>query len=188
MNRWTWTEVSFQLLRPIDYPQVASYYDVHTFVGIVLAQQAVCELPILEVAIKLPNSWDGLGWHHFLDRWHCLNGSTTTVIILNVSFNIENTFTLCSLSFHCAKLQFEVCCNHLIVWSYCGFIKSNCDDVNDENEGTCTYMYFLPLKFSQYPSRPVPVPELFGKYPTRPVPKSKTPTRRTLPRGHSGRI
>ena len=52
-----------------------------------------------------------------------------------------------------------------------------------ENEGTCTYMYFLPLKFSQYPSRPVPVPELFGKYPTRPVPKSKTPTRQTLPRG-----
>ena len=49
-----------------------------------------------------------------------------------------------------------------------------------ENEGTCTYMYFLPLKFSQYPSRPVPVPELFGKYPTRPVPKSKTPTRQTL--------
>ena len=126
---WTWTEVSFQLLRPIDYPQVASYYDVHTFDGIVLAQQAVCELPILEVAIKLPNSWDGLGWHHFLDRWHCLNGSTTTVIILNVSFNIENTFTLCSLRFHCAKLQFEVCCNHLIVWSYCGFIKSNCDDI-----------------------------------------------------------
>ena len=52
-----------------------------------------------------------------------------------------------------------------------------------ENEGTCTYMYFLPLKFSQYPSRPVPVPELFGKYPTRPVPKSKTPTRQTLFRG-----
>ena len=49
-----------------------------------------------------------------------------------------------------------------------------------ENEGTCTYMYFLPLKFSQYPSRPIPVPELFGKYPTRPVPKSKTPTRQTL--------
>ena len=49
-----------------------------------------------------------------------------------------------------------------------------------ENEGTCAYMYFLPLKFSQYPSRPVPVPELFGKYPTRPVPKSKTPTRQTL--------
>ena len=38
----------------------------------------------------------------------------------------------------------------------------------------------MPLKFSHYPSRPVPVPELFGKYPTRPVPKSKTPTRRTL--------
>ena len=61
--------------------------------------------------------------------------------------------------------------------------KSNCDDVYYENEGTCTYMYFLPLKFSQYPSRPVPVPELFGKYPTRPVPKSKTPTRQTLGRG-----
>ena len=60
------------------------------------------------------------------------------------------------------------------------FKKSNCDDVYYENEGTCTYMYFLPLKFSQYPSRPVPVPELFGKYPTRPVPKSKTPTRQTL--------
>ena len=41
-------------------------------------------------------------------------------------------------------------------------------------------MCFLPLKFSHYPSRPVPVPELFGKYPTRPVPKSKTPTRQTL--------
>ena len=52
-----------------------------------------------------------------------------------------------------------------------------------ENEGTCTYMYFLPLKFSQYPSRSVPVPELFGKYPTRPVPKSKTPTRQTLKEG-----
>ena len=61
-----------------------------------------------------------------------------------------------------------------------GQLKSNCDDVYYENEGTCTYMYFLPLKFSQYPSRPVPVPELFGKYPTRPVPKSKTSTRRTL--------
>ena len=120
-----------------------------------------------------------LGWHHFLDRWHCLNGSTTTVIILNVSFNIENTFTLCSLRFHCAKLQFEVCCNHLIVWSYCGFIKSNCDDVNDENEGT-DICDFLPLKFYHYPSLPVPVPELFCKYPTRPVPKSKTPTRQTL--------
>ena len=41
-------------------------------------------------------------------------------------------------------------------------------------------MHFLPLKFSHYPSQPVPVPELFFKYPTRPVPKSKTPTRRTL--------
>ena len=58
--------------------------------------------------------------------------------------------------------------------------KSNFDDVYYENEGTCTYMYFLPLKLSQYLSRPVPVPELFGKYPTRPVPKSKTPTRQTL--------
>ena len=58
--------------------------------------------------------------------------------------------------------------------------KSNCDDVYYENEGTCTYMYFLPLRFSQYPSRPVPVPELFGKYPTRPIPMSKTYTRRTL--------
>ena len=47
------------------------------------------------------------------------------------------------------------------------------------NEGTdkCD---FLPLKFSHYPTRPVPVPELFCKYPTRPVPKSKTSTRRTL--------
>ena len=52
-----------------------------------------------------------------------------------------------------------------------------------ENEGPCTYMYFLPLKLSQYPSRPVLVPELFGKYPTRPVPKSKTPTRQTLDKG-----
>ena len=41
-------------------------------------------------------------------------------------------------------------------------------------------MCFLPSKFSYYPSRPVPVPELFCKYPTRPVPKLKTPTRRTL--------
>ena len=38
---------------------------------------------------------------------------------------------------------------NLIVWSYCGFIKSNCDDVNDENEGT--YLHdFLPLKFYHY--------------------------------------
>ena len=43
---------------------------------------------------------------------------------------------------------------------------------------------FLPLNFSHYLSRPVPVPELFCKYPTRPVPKSKTPTRRTLPKIH----
>ena len=70
--------------------------DVHTFVRIVIAQQAVGELSILGVVKKLLNSWDGLGWHHFLDRWHCLNGSTTTVIILNVSFNIENTFNLSS--------------------------------------------------------------------------------------------
>ena len=49
-------------------------------------------------------------------------------------------------------------------------------------------MCFLPLKFSYYPSRPVPVPELFGKYPTRPVPKSKTPTRQTLITTHSVRI
>ena len=41
-------------------------------------------------------------------------------------------------------------------------------------------MHFLPLKFSHYPSRPVPVPELFCKYPTRPIQNSKTPTRRTL--------
>ena len=47
------------------------------------------------------------------------------------------------------------------------------------NEGT-DICDFLPLKFSHYPSRPVPVPELFCKYPTRPVPKSKTSTRRTL--------
>ena len=33
------------------------------------------------------------------------------------------------------------------------------------------YMRFLPSKFSYYPSRPVPVPDLFCKYPTRPVPK-----------------
>ena len=46
-------------------------------------------------------------------------------------------------------------------------------------------MCFLPLKFSHYPSWPVPVPKLFGKYPTRPVPKSKTPTRRTLILGGS---
>ena len=31
------------------------------------------------------------------------------------SFNIETTFTLSSLSFHRAKLQFEMNCNHLIV-------------------------------------------------------------------------
>ena len=37
--------------------------------------------------------------------------------------NIETTFTLSSLSFHRGKLQFEVYCNHLIVWSYSGFIK-----------------------------------------------------------------
>ena len=73
------------------------------------------------------------------------------------------------------------------MWSYRGFIKSNCDDVNDENEGT-NICDFLPLKFSHYPSRPVPVPELLGKYPTRPVPKSKTPTRQTLITTHSVRI
>ena len=51
--------------------------------------------------------------------------------------NIETTFTLRSFSFHRGKLQFEVYCNHLIVWSYRGFIKkSNCDDVHYENEGT----------------------------------------------------
>ena len=37
--------------------------------------------------------------------------------------------------------------------------------------GNLTLFCFLPLKLSQYPSRPVPVPELFCKYPTRPVPK-----------------
>ena len=37
--------------------------------------------------------------------------------------------------------------------------------------GKLTHICFLPLKLSQYPSQPVPVPELFGKYPTRPVPK-----------------
>ena len=48
------------------------------------------------------------------------------------------------------KLQFELYCNHLIVWSYRGFIKSNSDDVNDGNEGTYIYaknvaifMFFL---------------------------------------------
>ena len=38
------------------------------------------------------------------------------------------------------KLQFELYCNHLIVWSYRGFIKSNSDDVNDGNEGTYIYI------------------------------------------------
>ena len=46
-------------------------------------------------------------------------------------------------------------------------------------------MRFLPLKFSHYPSRPVPVPELFCKYLTRTVPKSKTSTRRTLTTKHT---
>ena len=60
--------------------------------------------------------------------------------------------------------------------SYCGFIKSNCDDVYDESEGIFIYVLFA----SKFFPLPVPVPELFCKYPTRPVPKSKTPTRQTL--------
>ena len=95
--------------------------------------------------------------------------------------NIETTFTLSSLSFHRGKLQFEVYCNHLIVWSYSGFIKKVIVMMTImKMRGPVVYNCFLPLKFSHYPSRPVPVSELFGKYPTRPVPKSKTPTRQTL--------
>ena len=54
---------------------------------------------------------------------------STADMISNDSSNIETLFTLSSLSFHRGKLQFEVYCNHLIEWSYRGFIKSNCDDI-----------------------------------------------------------
>ena len=53
--------------------------------------------------------------------------------------------------------------------------KSNCDDVYYENEGTCTYMYFLPLKFSQYPSQPVPVTRTFWQVPGPSRPEVKNP-------------
>ena len=77
----------------------------------------------------------------------------------NVSFHSQ----FCK--FHRGKLQFKV--------------DATGDDV-DLSHVYLPYMCFLPSKFSYYPSRPVPVPDLFCKYPTRPVPKSKTPTRRTL--------
>ena len=44
-----------------------------------------------------------------------------------------------------------------------------------------TDMWFLALKFSHYPSRPVPLPELFVTTRPDPVPKSKTTTRQSLP-------
>ena len=43
-----------------------------------------------------------------------------------------------------------------------------------------TDMWFLALKFSHYPSRPVPLPELFVTTRPDPVPKSKTTTRQSL--------
>ena len=45
---------------------------------------------------------------------------------------------------------------------------------------TGTDMWFLALKFSHYPSRPVPLPELFVTTRPDPVPKSKTTTRQSL--------
>ena len=51
--------------------------------------------------------------------------------------------------------------------------KGECDDVNDENEGT-----------NKWPSKicflPLPVPVLYFTYPTRPSPMSKTTTHQTL--------
>ena len=46
-------------------------------------------------------------------------------------------------------------------------------------------MWFLDLKFSHYPSRPVPLPELFVTTRPDPVPKSKTTTRQSLIIGRS---
>ena len=43
-----------------------------------------------------------------------------------------------------------------------------------------TDMWFLALKFSHYPSRPVPLPELFVTTRPDPIPKSKTTTRQSL--------
>ena len=40
---------------------------------------------------------------------------------------------------------------------------------------------FWPSKFSHYPSRPVPLPEVFVTTRPDPVPKSKTTTRQSLP-------
>ena len=43
---------------------------------------------------------------------------------------------------------------------------------------------FRPSKFSNYPSRPVPLPELFVTTRPDPVPKSKTTTRQSLAMAH----
>ena len=43
---------------------------------------------------------------------------------------------------------------------------------------------FWPSKFSHYPSRPVPLPEVFVTTRPDPVPKSKTTTRQSLERTH----
>ena len=92
---------------------------------------------------------------------------------------------LLSLAWRCCQLQrtsFDVNCNHIIVWSYHGFIKSYYDDVNDENEGTYIYVLFA-FKIVSLPVPTRPGTRFFCD--TRPVLMSKTPTRRALFISHS---
>ena len=105
-------------------------------------------------------------------------------MISNISSNIETTFTLSSLSFHRGKLQFEVSCNHLIVWSYRGFIKSNCDDnmmSMVKNDGIPHALFASKIFSLPIPTRPgtrtflqVPDPshpEVKNPYPSDPAHK-----------------
>ena len=46
------------------------------------------------------------------------------------------------------KFQFELFCNHIIVWSYCGFKKKNCDYVNDENDTTGLHKLCQPASLA----------------------------------------
>ena len=83
--------------------------------------------------------------------------------------NIETAFTL---SFF--KLQFEVYCNHLIVWSYYRFIKkSNCDDVYYENEGA--YICAFAFKIFSLPVPTSPDTQTFWQVPDPTLPKVKNP-------------
>ena len=150
MNRWTWTEVSFQLLS-----RQRCRISVCGYIGWI-KKYSICQFN------QYNNKyWDG-------SAVYSLGPSTWVASGCILLWRIPRP-----------SQDWGLLCNHLIVWTYRGFIKSDCDDVNDENVGT-NICDFLPLKFSHYPSRPVLVPELFWKYPTCPVPKSKTPTRRTL--------